>query len=328
MFSRRMPRVSALALMTAVAGMGLAAPAQAANIDPTFNFDNMGPGGTTSLNVSSATIGSYMTGVLQGLGFTSATVTVSGAVGQQGPTSGSTYSSTGNYQADGFIAGPTTSNPQTLGNTNNSASGNTTGHDTAGQAANDGYIINCNGVVSCSSSSPDIYVKFNNLVMGGTQYAISALSFDLEIFPDGTCPSLSNCGGTGHPNLPDFGLYTGAGGTGTQLAPTWYGAVPGAAGGSAYTTSNAQSPNLAPQLLTTSGLIAASNVSSLDFMDWPSTIGIDNLALTLSCTAGCTKQVPEPASLAIFVLGLLGLAGMEYLRRSRSGLTDAQQAAG
>src|SRR5579872_1890351 len=255
MFSRGFPKVSAVALMATVCGLELAGPAQAANIPASFNFDNMGPGSTTSLNVSSTTIGSYMTGVLHGLGFTTASVTVNGAVGQQGAASGTTYSSSGNYQADGYIAGPTTTNPLTLGNTNNSTSGNTTGQETRAQAASDGYIINCNGVVSCTSSSSDIYMKFNNLVMNGAQYAISALSFDLQIFPDGSCPSLSNCGGTGNPNLPDLLLYTGAGGTGTELA-SWTGIVPGAAGGSSYTKSAAQATDLAPQLLTTSGTIA------------------------------------------------------------------------
>jgi hypothetical protein len=321
MFGPGSPRVSAFALMTAICGLELATPAQAANIDPTFNFDNMGPGNTTSLNVSSTTIGSYMTGILQGLGFTTATVSVTGAIGQQGPVSA------GNYNADGYIAGPTTSNPLTLGNTNNSPSPNTSGHDTTAQANSDGYIINCNGVVSCSSSSNDISMKFNNLVMNGAQYAISALTFDLEIFPDGSCPSLSNCGGSGDPNLPDLELYTGAGGTGTELA-SWSAFVPGTSGGSAYTASSVQSPDLAPQLLTTSGTIAASNISSLDFMDWPSTIGIDNLALTLSCTAGCTTHVPEPASLAMFGFGLLGLAGIVFLRRTRSDMANAQQVTG
>ena len=62
------------------------------------------------------------------------------------------------------------------------------------------------------------------MVFGGL--TISSISFDFEIFPDGTCPSLGSCGGSGHPNLPDLTVIS----NGSHQVAEYFGVVPGQAG--------------------------------------------------------------------------------------------------
>ena len=88
-----------------------------------------------------------------------------------------------NYNGDGHVTGP----------------GNGASSFTLAQLdpANHGtFIQNDTG-----HSSNEIKMVFSGLT-------VSSISFDFEIFPDGTCPSLSNCGGSGHPNLPDLTIIS------------------------------------------------------------------------------------------------------------------------
>src|SRR5215469_9264160 len=83
------------------------------------------------------------------------------------------------YNADGHVTGP-----------GNGASSFTLAQlDPAGHGT---FIENDTGY-----SSNEIKMVFSGLT-------ISSISFDFEIFPDNTCTSLSHCGGSGNPNLPDL----------------------------------------------------------------------------------------------------------------------------
>src|SRR5487761_910616 len=152
------------------------------------------------------------------------------------------------------------------------------------------------------TSSNEIKMVFSGLT-------VSSISFDFEIFPDGTCSSLSNCGGSGHPNLPDLTILA----NGTQVAQ-YTALLPGSGGsevvaGQAWGASPyADSPAMpsgetAPQLLGFgASLTLPAGTTTLEFVDWPSTIAIDNLTIDTP-----SSSVPEPASLTLLGTALLGL---------------------
>jgi hypothetical protein len=83
------------------------------------------------------------------------------------------------YAGDGFVTGPL-------------VNGHPTSYTLASQ---DGTFIKNNTSLDPGPDSDRITMAFSGLT-------ISSIRFDFEIFPDGTCPSLSNCGGgTNRPDL-------------------------------------------------------------------------------------------------------------------------------
>jgi hypothetical protein len=126
-------------------------------------------------------------------------VTVTGAVASN------------SYSADGHVTGPE----------------NGTSSFTLAQLdpANHGTFIESD----TGHSSNEIKMVFSGLT-------ISSISFDFEIFPDISCPSLSNCGGSGHPNLPDLTVVS----NGSHQVIEYDGVVPGQVG--SYNTAYIHSP--------------------------------------------------------------------------------------
>ena len=144
--------------------------------------------------------------------------------------------------------------------------------------------------------------------MNFTQTIYSA-SFDYEIFPDGTCPNGNiNCGS----NWPDFKFDAGA----TQIFAT-QGVMPSSSQHSPASGYNGT--ETAPQYLGVSGTWNFTNgVTKLSFIDWPATIGIDNLVVGFTPpTPGQTTLAPEPATLGLFAFGL---AGLGFIHRRRQQL--------
>ena len=150
----------------------------------------------------------------------------------------------------------------------------------------------------------------------GSTFHIFSITFDWEIFPDGTCyrsgvgdtSSHAACAnaGSSNANWPDFDLYANHSSTAS------FSRVALATG----TTTNY------PQAIGYSAVVNFSGAGAhyLDFVDWPATIAIDNLVINgcRDTDVGCVPRLttPEPSSLPLLGLGLL-LAGFSGWRARR-----------
>ena len=195
-------------------------------------------------------------------------VTVTGAVASN------------SYTGDGHVVGPgsgSTYSSLTLGT---DSTGNINTHDM--------FITNI------ANTSTEIKMVFTGL-------SILSVSFDYEIFPDGSCPSGNSCGA----NQPDFTFK--ADGT-TEIHTIAYQPT----SGYLHSPASGSSVEQAAQYKGSFSMSFTTGVSTLEFMDWPATIGIDNLVITYG------TPTPEPISLALTGTGLIGIY---FLRRRKSGST-------
>lgn len=282
--------------------------AYAGSVD--FTFDTQTINGTTitglSSGATSAQIQTYMNQVLAASGCTGCSVTVLvngsliGAVADQ------------TYTGDGHVTGPGTgSNSLTLGDSNGATASNTT---STLDSSHDTFIANTSD--GSTQVSQQITLQFSGIT------GLTTDSFDYEVFPDGSCTQLNaaNCGGRAngngiYPNQPDLDFEAGNNTNGTDpLVQAFYGVTPGTTNGTATHSPNSggTSAELAPQAIGTwTGSLTGD--TELDFVDWPATIGIDNLVISGShINAG--PNVPEPASIAL--LGTVVFLLAKKLRRS------------
>ena len=234
-----------------------------------FSFDPLSAYAPSQGGGNTAT--SSIQGYMQSLLKPGQTVTVTGGVADQ------------TYTGEGYVVGPGSDKNHmtslTLGNTNGatSVSSNSTLDSTR-----DTFIANTND--SSQQIANQITMKFTGLVINGI------VSFDYEIFPDGT----SN-------QPPD--LIFAAGPTGnTSTVATFLGVKPGTSPINTKVSDNSNNETNDQLIGHWSGVVT--NATELDFIDWPATIGIDNLVITSN---------PEPSSVILF--GTTGLASFFLLRR-------------
>jgi hypothetical protein len=264
----------------------------------TFSFNPLSSG------ANSSAIATYMDGVLGCTGC----VTVTGAVADR------------TYTGEGFVVGPN-GKPATLGTTDGATSNSpssTSCPTSVTTSCADTFISNTADNSSFVSSEMSIVFS----LPGGD--TISNVSFDYEIFPDGTCPTLSNCG-TNHGNLGDFTFTTGTDANPTQVFETFAVAPssatsgnPANTGGDGTSTKDGNTTISAPQFIGTTGVLTVNKVSELNFVDWPATIGVDNLTIT---TVPPDRQppVPEPSSVVLLATASLGaLAAMHRKFRKQA----------
>ena len=207
------------------------------------------------------------------------------------------------YNGDGHVVGP--------GNGAVSLTlGNTEGATTAGSP----YVAGPNDTYIRNSNNPNTGNPYDRITLdftGGVSF--TRATFDMEIFPDGST-------GAGQP--PDFQFLAGSDSAHLSMATGFpkVGIIPGTGGTYKYSPKCMQGGNTAgcgagnvepnAQLLTTVAIDFTTPVSSFAFIDWPPTIGIDNLTLTPPPPPH--NQVPEPSSLIFLATAGFGLF---YLRK-------------
>jgi hypothetical protein len=287
-----MSRQPKLLVLTVGMFLSVGVSAYATTVDFTFGTQTIGTTTITGLSsgATAAQITAYMTAVLVASGCSGCTATAVSS-GSIGAVADQTYTADGNVTGPGtgsksYTLGDSTG-PYTAGSTTTSTTGST---DTFIANTSDSGGTNNGG----SGVTSQITIQFKNIA------GLTINSFDYEIFPDISCTALSpasDCGGSGDPNRPDLVFEAGNNTSGTDtVQQTFVGVTPGTTNGNAThsPTSGGSSAELAPQLIGTwTGSLTGD--TELDFVDWPATIGIDNLQISYGAT-----PVPEPAGVALF----------------------------
>lgn len=184
------------------------------------------------------------------------------------------------YNGDGHVVGPGNgSKSLTLGTTDGATASNS---NSTLNASYDTFISNTANKDGTNQISTQIIITFTHgFTLNGN------ISFDYEIFPDAT-------GTTQNPPDLTFNAWDGVNLLKTK---TFLGVTPGTSpvGATHSPASGANGTESSPQLIGTYSTGPLSNITELDFIDWPATIGVDNLKST----------VPEPRGTSLLLGGLM-----------------------
>jgi hypothetical protein len=290
------PRLLALGLFLS-AGVS----AYATSVTVNFDFNSLGSG-ASALNIAT-----YMTGVLTAAGCTGCSVTVPTVNSGGGILMGAVADKT--YTGENHVVGPVSGGvvtPVTLGTTNGATSNSPPASTFNTPGTYDTFIANTND--GSGQVSNQITLQF----AGFAGKTLTINSFDYEIFPCGV-------GSSGCTSPPGFTFEAGAStnGVDTPVASfgtggTQLGVTPSSsnAGGDGTSTKSSSGTDTNQQYIGTwtAGITRTGN-AELDFIDWPATIGIDNLNVSWSTSS----PVPEPAS--IVLLGTLVVLLTKKLRK-------------
>jgi hypothetical protein len=264
-------------LVGTVALMLVASPSHATAI--LFDFNSLPDG------AGNGSVQSYMRSLLPG-------VSVIGATSER------------NYNAEGHVVGPVT--------TVSRSASHGSGKGSRKQTVTSETLGTTDGSVP-HAGPPDTFL-INTA--GANQITISfpapiyGVSFDYEIFPDQTCATAGCPPG----DWPDFTFVA----DGSVVFRT-LGITPGASGTYAHSPASAPaSPERSPQLLAVSGeWLFASGVTQLSFVDWPRTIGIDNLRIDPDAPTPPPVVTPEPSALVLLGASLSGMVAFRRFRPLR-----------
>jgi hypothetical protein len=252
-------RIALCAGMLAFLGTGVSARA-----DYIFNFNSLSAFSGASGNNSTA-IAQYMDLVIGGAcAINLNCVTVTGAVTNQ------------TYNGENHVVGPG-GNSLTLGNSEGATSNSSTS-----PGATDTFIST---IVDGSSRQVSTAIKIvfsHGIILNG------AFDFDFEIFPDATCPDSTHCSA----GAPDFKFGVNGGPT-TQILGVFPG-NPGTNGNSTGSPDPNTTTEKAAQYIG-HWSTTLTNVTELDFVDWPAAIAVDNLRVA----------TPEPRGYAMLLGGLM-----------------------
>lgn len=190
------------------------------------------------------------------------------------------------YNGEGYTTGPGNGSKSLTLGTSDGATGSNT--DSTVNSTYDTFISNTkdNG----RQVSTQFSIKFASALNG-------LVSFDFEIFPDFT-------------GSPDFTFQAKNSGGTVLTSWTQLGVTPGTTNGNSVHSPNHQgtgntNKETSKQYIGTwSGNVTGA--TELVFIDWPATIGIDNLSIP--------SQVPEPASV---VLLATSFGGLLWLKRKK-----------
>lgn len=174
----------------------------------------------------------------------------------------------------------------------------------------EGYVVGLNGstnsyTLASLNGNNDFLNTFDNAYFTLTfSQPIYSIQFDYEIFPAANSST----------NLPDFTLKTG---DGTVVFHT-----------DATSPINSHSPNSGlgryetePQFIGNSGLwVFPNGVTTLEFDDWPSTIGIANLRFSTTPN----NPIPEPPTWLLASMLFISIVGIRYAsKRNRTVVAAA-----
>jgi hypothetical protein len=208
------------------------------------------------------------------------------------------------YNGEGWVTGPGTgSKSLTLGDSDGATASNT---NSSVNSSYDTFLSNTTD--GSTQVSNQITLQFK----GFTGDTITINSFDFEIFP---CQN----GYEGCTSPPDMTFQAGNNTNGKDANVSSFGTSgvlagvePNTTNGNATLSPNGSAHNTAyDQYIgtwNTGYTLSQTGNFELDFLDWPATIGVDNLSITY------TDAVPEPASIAF--LGTLVVLVTKKLRRS------------
>jgi hypothetical protein len=292
-----------IAAIGALVIFGAAAAASAGTVDFNYNsvaYSNTATNNSSGVGAAASAVQTYMDSALAAAGCTGCTVTVYGGVADK------------HYDGDGHVVGPD-GKPLTLGSYNGAPSAiSNTATPTATLGTSNNWISGSTGEFLADTndnatqvgvgSKNEIYMKFNFPITG-------TISFDYEIFP---CAA----GFEGCTSTPDLTFEAGNNTNGSDpTIATFTSVKPSASAADGSSTQSADGTNeTAPQYI---GYYSTTvnGVTELDFLDWPATIGIDNLTFNV--------PTPEPNSMILLGMGIVALFVMRKKMQPRRG-TSAQ----